>query len=260
MSLRRRRIKLKDLLINREIHGINFLIENLRKNTSINEDFNMIPKYYINLVRSKKREKDMIDEINKYKINNIERFIAIDGADIKDIHQGEINNLQYYNQYDNCTKYQLAISLSHISCIIHAGKKEIFPFIILEDDVRFTLLPYWDRNFNDIIENLDEDCDILSLSFGAVAYLVTKKGYETIKNIFINDKYFQFLKDDKYTNIYYDCGIFDRLNVKYVDKLMFLLDGENQINSTHTKPRNIFLDLKSIFIKCPFLKNLKINY
>ena len=139
-------------------------IAQLREKVEKNEAFNKIPKYYINLDRSKDRREALEAEIALYEVENIHRFKAIDGRDIKDIHQGEIDGVQYINDYSNCTKAQLAITLSHLECIRRAGEKDVFPFISLEDDVRFTLMPHWKKNINEIIAELPEDCDILSLT------------------------------------------------------------------------------------------------
>jgi GR25 family glycosyltransferase involved in LPS biosynthesis len=175
-------------------------IAELREKVEKNEAFNKIPKYYINLDRSKYRRQGLEAEISRYEVENIHRFKAIDGRDIKDIYQGEIDGVQYVNDYSNCNKYQLAITLSHLECIRRAGEKGVFPFIILEDDVRFTLMPHWKKNIDEIITEIPEDCDILNLVYrdgkdnkipfskefytSAVAYLVNEKGYNQILNIF----------------------------------------------------------------------------
>jgi len=79
-------------------------IAELREKVEKNEAFNKIPKYYINLDRSKDRSQALEAEIARYEVENIHRFKAIDGRDIKDIHQGEIEGVKYVNDYSNCTK------------------------------------------------------------------------------------------------------------------------------------------------------------
>jgi len=228
-------------------------IAQLREKVEKNEAFNKIPKYYINLDRSKDRREALEAEIARYEVENIHRFKAIDGRDIKDIHQGEIDGVQYVNDYSNCTKYQLAITLSHLECIRHAGEKGVFPFIILEDDARFTLIPHWKKNIDEIITELPEDCDILKLTFGGVAYLITYKGYKNMDFLFYMNKYYNISRDLNLNNIYYDCDIMKNFKKYYTKELLFLIYGEEQENSTHTKPRNIKNDLKSCVVKCPQL-------
>ena len=160
-------------------------IAQLREKVEKNESFNKIPKYYINLDRSKDRRQGLEAEIARYEVENINRFKAIDGRDIKDLHQGEIDGVKYVNDYSNCTKYQLAITLSHLECIRCAGEKGVFPFIILEDDVRFTLMPHWKKNIDEIIAELPEDCDILNLTchmYGKEKEGIWKKDIKTDKN------------------------------------------------------------------------------
>lgn len=232
-------------------------IAQLREKVEKNEAFNKIPKYYINLNRSVDRLKALEEEITRYEVENIHRFKAFDGRDIKDIHQGEINGVQYVNDYSNCTKYQLAITLSHLECIRRAGEKGIFPFIILEDDVRFTLMPHWKKNIDEIIAELPEDCDILNLVYrdgkdnkipfskefytSAVAYLVNEKGYNQILNIFYKKKWI-FSKKLELINCKIDHGIRLKLKTYHHNPVLFLLDGEFQRKSTHGKERSTLYD------------------
>lgn len=218
----------------------------LRKKVEKNLAFNIIPKYYINLDRSLDRKKTLEAEINKYGVENIYRFKAIDGLDINDIHQGKIDDVQYINDYPNCTKYQIAITLSHLECIRCAGEKGEFPFIILEDDIRFTLLPHWKKNIDQIITNLPEDCHVLQLTdyigkndkkginkgmyCGAVAYMVTKKGYEKFITYY-NDKIWEIKKN--INKVPYFDGYFKKIiNYYFIRPCLFFLDN-NIHKSTH---------------------------
>ncbi len=232
-------------------------IAQLREKVEKNEAFNEIPKYYINLDRSKDRLEALEAEIARYEVENIHRFKAIDGRDIKDIHQGEIDGVQYVNDYSNCTKAQLAITLSHLECIRRAGEKGVFPFIILEDDVRFTLMPHWKKNIDEIIAELPEDCEVLSLTchmYGkekeefstkfhtsAVAYLVTEKGYNRMINVYYNNNW-SFRKKLNLINCYIDFGIRKMLKTYHYNPVLFLLDGYSQRKSTHNGERDIFED------------------
>ena len=232
-------------------------IAQLREKVEKNEAFNKIPKYYINLDRSKDRRQGLEAEIARYEVENINRFKAIDGRDIKDIHQGEIDGVKYVNDYSNCTKAQLAITLSHLECIRRAGEKGEFPFIILEDDVRFTLMPHWKKNIDEIIAELPEDCDVLNMVYhinkkdilefstkfhtSAVAYLVTLKGYNRMINVYYKNNW-SFRKKLKLFNCYIDYGIRSILKTYHYNPVLFLLDGDSQIKSTHNGPRDIIED------------------
>jgi len=244
----------------RRMRGMEAKISKLREKVEKNEAFNKIPKYYINLDRSADRREALEKEIARYEVENIHRFKAIDGRDIKDIHQGEIDGVQYVNDYSNCTKYQLAITLSHLECIRHAGEKGVFPFIILEDDVRFTLMPHWKKNIDEIIAELPEDCDVLSLTTrvrkkyepgihkkllendSATAYLITKKGYNTYLKLLYKDCKWIF---DNNKQPIIDWKI--RLNFKeyFILPVLFLFEGLQKY-STHSEEQDIMSDNRYI--------------
>lgn len=240
----------------REDRRVEAKIAQLREKVERNEAFNKIPKYYINLDRSIDRREALEKEIALYEVENIHRFKAIDGRDIKDIHQGEIEGVHYVNDYSNCTKYQLAVTLSHLECIHRAGEKGIFPFIILEDDVRFTLMPHWKKNIDEIISELPEDCDILNLvSIGsentnkeflqgnmscALASLITKKGYINLINLFFDNTICSLKKNLKLDNINIDSSIRMELKTYHYNPVLFLLDGISQKNSTKGTEYNLY--------------------
>lgn len=231
-------------------------IDQLREKIEKNEAFNKIPKYYINLDRSKDRREALEKEIALYEVENIHRFKAIDGKDIKDIHQGEIDGVQYVNDYDKCNKYQLAVTLSHLECIRQAGEKGEFPFIVLEDDVRFTLMPHWKKNIDEIIAELPEDCDILSLTTRTrekcnngiyrnynkgstcVAYLVTHNYFKKIINLIYKKNYY---------NITYHTisPIFDSdmmkyyFNLYYIFPVLFIFEGFQKFSTFSGTKNNI---------------------
>ena len=213
-----------------------------REDKYANPEFNKIPKYYINLDRSKDRQKHMLKQFIDYEVENIERFKAIDGNDIKSLREGEIDDVKYFNDYPDCDKYELAITLSHLECMRKAGEKGVFPFIIIEDDVDFLLINRWKKNIDQIIEEMPEDCDILHLycsnnnnkknyairtlgETGAVAYLVTQKGYECLLKKLYSNSVWNFVIDFGIRKLYRDYKIFPPL---------ILFDYEN-LDSTHSK-------------------------
>ena len=226
-----------------------------REDKYANPQFNKIPKYYINLDRSKDRNKHMLKQCIDYEVENIERFKAVDGKDITDKNKGEIDGIKYINDYPNCTKYELAITLSHLECMRKAGKKGVFPFIIMEDDVDFLLINRWKKNIDQVVEEIPEDCDILYLfsynrrkykniitrkyfdDFGAVAYLITKKGYTKIlKKLYINSAW-SFQKKNKLKNIIIDNGI-RKLYSEYKINPPLIIFDINYLSSTHVKINN----------------------
>lgn len=132
-----------------------------------------IPILYINLECREDRNKEIIDELNKYKLNG-ERVEAI----------------KHDDGYIGC-------ALSHIKCLDIAIKRDYEEVIILEDD--FIFLDNPDKL------NLDIDYDVFLLggtiykcceaeenNFNKVidatrteGYIIKKHYYETLKNCFI---------------------------------------------------------------------------
>ena len=212
------------------------LIEYLNNNYTKNEALNKIPKYYINLDRSEDRRKHIEEEIEKYQIENMYRFKAIDGS------KKEEKNVNFITDYDNYIDYTLACTLSHLECIKKAGEKGVFPFIIFEDDMNFFLMPKWKINIDEIIEELPDDCEILQLTthlikdnnygftkgsqFSAGAYLVTKQGYNKImEKLYYNNKW-NLIKDDIKLGTFYADWIFFILKSYFTRPCLFLLDSD----------------------------------
>ena len=131
----------------RKITDARIKINSLKINKNINDEIfkNNIPKYYINLKRYTDREKHIQKEFAEYGIKNYKKIKAFDGKDIKNIKEGKIEDIKYVNR-GACTKYELAITLSHLKAIKTAYDDKCEYAIIMEDDIEFTLLPYCGKN------------------------------------------------------------------------------------------------------------------
>ena len=226
----------------KEINNAKQIINRLKNKKSTSKSFNDIPKYYINLDRSKDRKKHIEEQIKTYKVSNIERVKAFDGSKIKDLKVGEIDGYRYKNtKTPNCKKSELAITLSHILAINKAFEKNNEHAIIMEDDIDFLLMPYWNLNFNDLLKDIPRDCDILLLAHSGieknikvvsnkikptrvsgVCYLVTKKGMEKI-NKYYNDKEFIFSQKD----MLWDWDFLNKMNTYHTSKSLFSLYNFN---------------------------------
>lgn len=127
-------------------------------------DIREVKTYYINLDRDVERNKSMIDVFNNYSFKNYERVSGVIAND------------------------RVGCSLSHIKALEIAVKNNIYPYIILEDDVNIYN--------NKFIIDIPDDSDALYLgisSFGSniniekkAEKLVYIKNIDSIKHKVVN--------------------------------------------------------------------------
>lgn len=123
--------------------------------------------YIINLKERTDRWKDCLTQLQKYNINNYERFCAIrpNLEEIDPIHY-EKNNLKIDKKY---IIGALGCKLSHIEIIKNAKKNSYKQILILEDD--FLLCENFIQKYNKIYSDIHKkklDIDILYLGFSIV--------------------------------------------------------------------------------------------
>jgi len=220
----------------------------LRKNKEIDPDLKKYPIYYINMDRTTKRKQNFEKEMKNYGISNYKRVSAIDGKMIKDREKGDINGVTYASNGKRLSSSELAITLSHIKAVIQASKDNNDNFIIMEDDCRLTLAPYWEKNIEEILKDIPEDCEIFLLSnrrhdhvkkleiikcpgrgdLNGVCYIVTRKGMEKVKDLSNGGK----IDLTKFKNPVFDIEFLEYFTVYTYNKTFFLLDNFEHM-STH---------------------------
>jgi len=226
--------------IERKIRDAKEKISQLRENKNISEDFINFPKYYINLDRSDDRRKNIEKEIEEYGLKNIKRVSAFDGKKLKNRREGKIDGYEYKNISDkNCTKSEIAVTMSHIKAIQEACQDGHEMALIMEDDTEMTLVPHWEKSLHEIIKELPEDCDILLMALvnnektknikiisdkvkddghNGVGYIITKSGMEKLAK-FLNNNSFDF---HNYNEVIWDVHIMRDLNVYHTNTSLFL--------------------------------------
>jgi GR25 family glycosyltransferase involved in LPS biosynthesis len=102
--------------------------------------------FCINLDRRKDRWEECLTEFNKYNLNNVERFNAIDGKDLQQIKSGFV------------TPSRLALVLTNIKILEKAIQENYETILILEDDVEFTDEV---NNISEYFKFLPKDWDML---------------------------------------------------------------------------------------------------
>ena len=261
-----------------------FMIHKLREKKTYDKTFESIKKFYINLDRNQERREAIEKEFKLYGMKNYERVPACDSNMVTSTHEGDFGDVKYINkigdyELTHVTKTELAITCSHLKTIRKAYLEDLKNAIIVEDDVRFTLMPYWEESFNNILNILPLDCDILLLTTSnvnpkskkffisnkeekftsAVCYLVTKQGMEKVNNIFFKEDIIYFKKNIK---IWYrnqiDTTVWENLNVYHLQKQLFpLYDFSFNSHFKHKIILDISCDYKILKDYC--LKNRIIN-
>ena len=226
--------------------------------------------FYINLDRSRNRNKNMINMLKNLNVN-YERFKAIDGNEL------DINTIDFESDYlkkhflefiNISNNYEIACTLSHISLLLKLSMENGEYFLILEDDVNFNNFRYIDFNLKKIIDDapkfdillLYKTSDIIPLNLyqrwdtdylGTVGYIINKRCLKNIKdkfdlidNKFILKKNIKFSSADKY--IY-------RLFNTYVYKYN-LIDTGYDDSTIH--PKHLEIHKKSINKNNYELKNM----
>ena len=236
------------------------LLDSIPKDFKIeDEKFLSIPKYYLNLERSKDRREKIENKFKKYNISNYTRINAFDKKDIDDIKKGEINGVKYINEYEELKDFELAITLGHLKIIKKSYEKGEDLAIIFEDDIDFSLYPKWKKSFTEILKEIPSDMEIFQMSsnilydqrkkcsynilkrpnnsrqYGcAGAYLINRKGMKKIiDNFFRDENTIVFMKQGFLMTPCIDLGIFNYMNIYYIDCNLFLLyNFENKKNTS----------------------------
>ena len=256
----------------------NLLVKNALSYNYINNDISIIDKskfslinnidsiYWINLEESVKRRENMNNILNNFNIKNI-RINAINGK-----LEENICNKYFYCKSNNYPKYsnkEYAILLSHLNTIdfflkINESDLKYRNALILEDDISFDFINYWNIDLKNIINNAPQDYDIIMLSYfslnidykniynkwnnewSASAYIVNYNNClkNKINNLKNNDKWICNEKDLMVADSY----IFSKLNTYVYKYPYFTFPNEND-STLH----NDHLDYHRIYKICNYI-------
>lgn len=173
------------------------------EHTGLNKLNGFAPVYVINMERSKNRKDYIDDHFKKYGVSDYTFLKAVDGS-IEDLSDLIIN-------YDllNITKGEAACSLSHLKAIeLWLSSSDSEYGIIVEDDVSFETVDFWNFEWTDFLNSVTKKYDILQLAiinnfkvnprlhlrefldWSASVYLI-KRGYaeKLIQKHKVKDKY-----------------------------------------------------------------------
>jgi GR25 family glycosyltransferase involved in LPS biosynthesis len=219
-----------------------------------------VPILYINLERSIERNKKMTEQFKNFNITNYKRFNAVDGKKIN-LKVGEINGIKYeqpnipndVDYYDISNKKylspgELGCLLSHISAIKYSYENGLNTILILEDDISFKLLKFWDYKISELIQKIPNDWDIIQLHhleklnkdnlytdtngekyWSCAAYLINQNGQKKIINK-LNDK----LVIDNRENYVADAYLYDSVDKVYAINISLFSLNLDEINEQST--------------------------
>tara|TARA_R110000822_G_scaffold19989_2_gene64643 strand:- start:5978 stop:6862 length:885 start_codon:yes stop_codon:yes gene_type:complete len=258
--------------INNKIYlGGKKIISKLRKVKEKDQTFNSIKKYYINLDRSIGRKESIEEEFRLYGIINYERVSACDGKNMEKKKEGKFGDTKYKAPNDTKSSMrELATTCSHIKAIKRAYDNGDELAIIMEDDNKFTLMSYWDKELKELINELPDDWEIFKLVSGfeenfiylkkflnldisdkfknqkivkrnrnnssAVCYAINRKGMRKMLNLFYQKDYINLI----YKINMIDREIFNNFIVYETKKNLFLLDSFELESTIYN--RNLYWD------------------
>lgn len=225
----------------------------LNHKKNISKILSNFPIYYINLDRSLDRYKSMEEQIKFYDIKNIFRISAVDGKKLENLRNGkiEISPGKFFTYINKATKFspaELGCTLSHLKSIYTAYTNGDEYAIITEDDIGFGLVPFWQKNLKDIINEAPKDWQILSLwsnrkeclnnkgflpypeytCWGTTCYVISRSGMisvlKCIKDsvIFLHDP----IQADLYIYLYATTYTYTK------SPLFYLVGGESTISTS----------------------------
>ena len=154
-----------------------------------------LPVIYINMDRSKGRNKRVLKELSSVS-QNITRVPAIDGSNAK------AQNVLIISDYTDLTPGEIGCTASHLKAIRFAYNMKWDRVLICEDDVSFAPMRVWQQSSIDtFFDSISDDVGMVLLSwggneygssllvrrieansslFGTVAYVLTHKGMSDI--------------------------------------------------------------------------------
>jgi GR25 family glycosyltransferase involved in LPS biosynthesis len=212
------REKNKIITLYKKKSELNNLLDNLEKYNSLrNKDSGEFtckipyPVYYINMDKDKDR-RDFMEKQAKNIGKTFTRIPGFNGYGIKNTETDTVNDITFYNGYDDLTKGEIGCTLSHLIAINTAYNNGDEIALICEDDLLFDTCLVNGITMEEIANNCPNNWGIIQLVslihiteykkfksynytyikrddknifWGTAGYLINKKGMEEVLNIVI---------------------------------------------------------------------------
>jgi len=163
-----------------------------------------IPIIFINMEKSKLRRQTVQKSLKRF-FNTVIRFeaLTVENEQVK----------EYTKKFSNVNSKVIAVTLSHYNAIKYASEKLDSKYVIIaEDDVSTSFHPFWTQSLDSFLDTFPSDTEAIQLfasmitlglepiyfnkntkhrsknnEYGAVAYVLTRKGMNIITKIDLND-------------------------------------------------------------------------
>jgi glycosyl transferase family 25 len=131
----------------------------MQEHTGLNKLSGFAPVYVINMERSIDRKEYIEDHFKKYGVSKYTFVKAVDGS-IEDIPNFVVNS-----QALQITNGEAACSISHLKAIeLWLDSSDSEYGIIVEDDVSFETVDFWNFEWTDFLNSVTKKYDILQLA------------------------------------------------------------------------------------------------
>lgn len=131
----------------------------MQEHTGLNKLSGFAPVYVINMERSIDRKKYIEDHFKKYGVSEYTFVKAVDGS-VEDIPNFIVNS-----QALQITNGEAACSISHLKAIeLWLDSSDSEYGIIVEDDVSFETVDFWNFEWTDFLNSVTKKYDILQLA------------------------------------------------------------------------------------------------
>lgn len=217
------------------------------------------PIYVINLKSREDRLSHIKKEFNKYNIKDYTIIEAIDGS------KEDLSLLVDNPESLPISNAELATSMSHLKAIKHwlDNSKSDYA-IIMEDDLTFETVQYWQWAWNEFLSKIDSDYDMLQLAIinnnlvntsihyrefrdsSAACYLIKRSRAEQLVSKHIKDNKYIIFSQDR-TRIVPEGVVYSNASCLSFPLFTYSIDlgssiNPNHVETIHKKSRDQVLD------------------
>lgn len=201
------------------------------------------PLYVINLESREDRRNYILDAMQKSGIESHTLIKAVDGNNV------DLNSLLHGREKIPLSNPELGATISHLQTIKQWLEESDSEYaIIIEDDLSFETVDFWDFTFRDFLDSIDKDYDILQLciihnykinrkfhikekhNWSAACYLIKRDwAQKLIAKHYIDNKIALYPNWESLA----DALVYNEAKAYSIPLFTYTLDFESSINKEH---------------------------